>query len=121
MSTSVWIGIGVLGGVGAILRFRLDALTQSRVSTEFPLGTLAVNVIGSFVLGVLTGAGVARTALLLAGTGLIGSFTTFSTWMLETERLVEDGDDRVGVSNLVVSALAGLAAAVLGWICGAVL
>ena len=119
MSASVWIGVCAVGGIGAILRFQLDALVQSRARSEFPLGTLTVNVLGSFALGVLTGAGVAGDALLLAGTGLLGSFTTFSTWMLETERLVEDGDDRIGGLNLAVSAVAGLAAAAAGWLVGA--
>lgn len=119
MSAGTWIGIGLLGGIGALLRFHVDALVQSRVRSELPLGTLVVNVIGSFALGLLTGAGVTGDALLLAGTAVLGSFTTFSTWMLETERLVEDGDDRVAIQNIGVSVVAGLAAAGLGWVLGA--
>lgn len=117
---AVWIGIGALGGFGAILRFAIDALVQRRVSGEFPLGTLIVNVTGTFSLGILTGAGVSGNASLLAGTAVLGSFTTFSTWMLETERLVEEGDDRIGTSNILLSAAAGLGAALLGWGVGAV-
>lgn len=121
MSALVWTGVAVLGGLGAILRFRIDALVQLHVSGEFPLGTLAVNVLGSFALGVLTGTGISGDGLLLAGTGVLGSFTTFSTWMLETERLVEDGDDAIALLNIVVSVGAGLAAALAGWGIGAVL
>ena len=116
-----WIGIAVLGGLGALLRFRLDALVQLRVAGEFPLGTLVVNLAGSFALGLLTGLSVGGDALLLAGTGLLGSFTTFSTWMLETERLSEDGEARFALANLVISLGAGLAAAVAGRLLGAAL
>ena len=121
MSAAVWIGLGLLGGVGAILRFRVDALVQRRAGGEFPLGTLTVNGVGSFALGILTGAGVGGDTLFLAGTAVLGSFTTFSTWMLETERLVEDGDDALAALNVAASVAAGLAAALAGWGIGAVL
>jgi CrcB protein len=121
VSVLVWIAVGLLGGLGAILRFRIDALVQLRVAGEFPLGTLVVNVVGSFTLGVLTGAGVGGDALLLGGTAVLGSFTTFSTWMLETERLGEEGDERIALLNVGVSLVAGLGAALFGWAIGAAL
>jgi CrcB protein len=73
-----------------------------------------VNVIGAFILGVLVGAAVEDDAYRLAGTGLLGSFTTFSTWMLETHRLGEDGEAGVGLANLLVSLLLGIAAVWIG-------
>jgi CrcB protein len=115
----VWLGVGALGGVGALARFGLDALVQRRAAGEFPLGTLVVNVVGSFCLGLLTGLGVTGDALLLAGAAVLGSFTTFSTWMLETERLAEDGEGRLALANLAVSFGAGVAVAVVGWALGA--
>ncbi len=121
MSALAWVGAAALGGLGAILRFRLDELVDLRATGEFPLGTLVVNVLGSFALGVLAGGGVGGDALLLAGTGLLGSFTTFSTWMLETERLAEESDDGFALLNVGVSLVAGLAAALLGWAIGAAL
>lgn len=121
MSALVWIGAALLGGIGALLRFRLDALVQVRVSGELPLGTFGVNLVGSFCLGVLTGLSVTGDALLLGGTALLGSFTTFSTWMLETERLGEEGQERFALLNLGVSFGGGLAAALLGWMLGAAL
>ena len=121
MSALVWLLVAVLGGVGAVLRLRLDGLVQRRTSSEFPLGTFAVNVAGSFCLGLLVGLGVGGDALLLAGTALLGSFTTFSTWMLETGRLAEDGEGRLAAANIGVSIGVGLAAGVLGWAIGAVL
>ena len=116
-----WVGVAVLGGVGALLRFRLDASVQSRVRGEFPFGTLAVNLLGAFCLGGLTGLSVTGGALLLAGTATLGSFTTFSTWMLETERLAEEGEGRLAAANIAVSLGAGAVAASLGWLLGAAL
>jgi CrcB protein len=121
VSPAVWFGIAGLGGVGALLRFRLDDVVQRRVASDLPLGTLAVNLGGTFVLGLLNGLSVAGDSLLLVGTGLLGSLTTFSTLMLETERLAEDGDGRLAVVNVALSLGGGLVAAVLGWALGAVL
>ena len=81
---------------------------------SFPWGTLAVNLSGAFTLGVLAGATISEDAYRLAGTGLLGAYTTFSTWALESHRLAEDGRGRLGAANLVASLLAGLAVAWLG-------
>ena len=121
MTILVWLGVALLGGVGALLRFRLDGVVQGRFGGEFPLGTLAVNLLGSFALGLLTGLSVTGNALLLDGTATLGSFTTFSTWMLETERSGEEGEGRIAIANIAVSLAGGVAAAVLGWLLGAVL
>jgi CrcB protein len=110
----VWVGVALLGGAGAVARFTLDGAVSARAGDAFPWGTLAVNVSGAFLLGVLSGNGVGGDALLLAGTGLLGSYTTFSTWMLESHRLGEDGEPMRMWLNLAVSLLAGLAAAALG-------
>jgi fluoride exporter len=121
MSVFAWLGVGLLGGVGAVARFHLDGRVQARRPGVFPAGTLVVNVVGTFALGAVVGAGVGGTALLLVGTALLGSFTTFSTWMLETERLGEEGEDRVGLLNVFLPLGAGLAAAAAGWALGAAL
>lgn len=118
MSVVVWIGVGILGGVAAILRFRLDAVVQLRVAGDFPAGTLVVNLTGTFALGVLHGAHVTGDAFLLYGTAVIGSFTTFSTWMLETQRLGEEGNGRFALRNLALSIAGGLAAVAAGWATG---
>jgi CrcB protein len=118
---AVWVGVAVLGGVGAVLRFVLDASVQNRVATDLPVGTLAVNVSGSFALGLLTGLGATGWTLLLAGTALLGSFTTFSTWMFETHRLGEDGEIGLAFVNVALSLAAGLAAGSAGWAVGAAL
>ncbi len=119
MSLGVWIGVGLLGGVGAVLRFVVDGAISARATTGFPLGTLAVNISGAFVLGLVSEAVASGDTLRLLGTGLIGAYTTFSTWMLETERLGEDGQAHLAVANLLVSLGAGLLAAWLGLKLGA--
>ncbi len=90
----VWIGAALVGGVGALARFHLDAFVELPSAGEFPLGTLVVNLLGAFCLGLLTGLSITGDTLLVAGTALLGSFTTFSTVMLETERLGEEGERR---------------------------
>lgn len=115
----VWVAVGVLGGVGAIARFSLDALVSARTGGRFPLGTMAVNLSGAVLLGLIAGLALTGDALLLAGTALLGSYTTFSTWMFKTHRLAEDGQGRHAVANIVASIVLGVAAAALGrWIGG---
>lgn len=118
MTVVVWIGVALLGGTGAVARFLLDGAVQNRFGGDFPLGTFVVNMSGSFALGLLIGDGVAGSGLLLSGTATIGSFTTFSTWMLESERSGEDGDTRLLAANLALSLLAGFVAATGGWLVG---
>jgi CrcB protein len=121
LNATVLIGAALLGGVGAVLRFLLDASVSSRSASAFPLGTLVVNLSGAFLLGVLSGAGVSGTLLSLLALGLLGGFTTFSTWMFETQRLAEDGLRRTAVANIAVSLVFGLLALVLGRLIGGVL
>jgi fluoride exporter len=116
----VWLGVGVVSGGGAVARFLLHTAVQRRSKSIFPFGTLAVNALGSFALGVLHGAGVTGDALLLTGTALLGSFTTFSTWMAETDGLREQREGGLAVANVLGSLALGLAAVALGWAIGAV-
>lgn len=118
---ATWVGVALLGGAGAVARFALDGAVERRTDSELPLGTLAVNVSGSLLLGLLTGLHVTGDALLLLGTAALGSFTTFSTLVLETERLAEDGQERLALVNLALSVAAGLLAAGAGWGIGALL
>ncbi len=111
----VWIAAGALGALGAVGRFVVDGAVARRLAGELPWGTLTVNVVGSLALGVLVGAGVAGDQLFLAGGALIGSFTTFSTWMLETHRLAQDGEDRLALANLALGVALGLAGVAAGW------
>jgi fluoride exporter len=122
MSLWVWIGVALLSGIaaiGRIGRFLLVALVSSRVSRSFPLGTFAVNMTGALLLGLLTGLAVEGDALVLLGAATLGSYTTFSTWMLETQRLTEEGAIPVAAINILLSLAAGLGAVALGRVIGA--
>lgn len=119
MSAWVWAGVAVLGGLGALGRFLLDGAISQRVGRRFPFGTLTINLSGALLLGLLTGLALQGSAFVLAGTATLGSYTTFSTWMLETQRLAEDGDPRGAALNAVLSVLLGAAAALLGRTIGA--
>jgi fluoride exporter len=119
MSVLVWTGVIFLGGCGAVLRFFADGLVSSAAGRDFPFGTLAVNVSGAVVLGLLTGLALSADAALLAGTAVIGSYTTFSTWMFETQRLAEERQHRKVALNVVMSLVLGVLAAALGRLIGA--
>ena len=114
MSLALWVAVALLGGAGAVARFLLDTAISRRWSGELPLGTLMINLSGAFVLGLVAGLGLTGHALLLAGTATVGAYTTFSTWMLETHRLAENGIGRIAAVNLGLSLVAGVAAAALG-------
>ena len=118
MGLLVWAGIGLLGGSGAVLRFVLDGAVSSRLSGAFAFGTFAVNMGGAFALGLLVGLGVGGDGLRLAGAGLLGGFTTFSTWMLESERLAEEGERPAALLNLALSLELGAGLAWIGMTIG---
>ena len=119
MSAAVWVAVVVIGGAGSVLRFYVDGMVTSAIGRDFPYGTLAVNLSGAVLLGLITGLAVGSTAALLAGTAAVGSYTTFSTWMLETQRLTEERQHRKAVLNIVVSLVLGVLAAELGRLIGA--
>jgi CrcB protein len=119
MTLAVWGGVVLLGGAGAVLRFLVDRAVARRVARPFPFGTLTVNLSGAVLLGLLSGLVVSHHMALLAGTAFVGSYTTFSTWMLETQRLAEERQIWPAVANIVVSVILGVAAAIAGqWIAG---
>lgn len=110
----VWVGVALLGGVGALARFFVDGVVSERSGGDLPVGTFVVNLSGAVLFGLLTGLALNGDALLLAGTAVLGSYTTFSTWMLESHRLAEDDRPWMGWANIAVSLMAGVAAAALG-------
>lgn len=119
MSPALFGLLAIAGGVGAVLRFVVDGAVRDLVGGRWPWGTAAINVSGSFLLGLLTGLtthGMPPAVLLVAGTGLLGGYTTFSTASVETVRLLQQG--RVAASAVyalavpvvaIVAALLGLA------------
>ena len=119
MSGSVWVGIAALGAVGSLARVAVSTAVARWRHGAFPLGTLIVNLTGGFALGLLVGAGVDGSVAALVGVGLLGSYTTFSTWMFDTERLAQDGRRGLVAVNVLVLLAAGLGATGLGWAIGA--
>ena len=118
-TVAIWAGVVLIGGIGAVLRFLVDRSVSARLNGSFPFGTLAVNLSGALVLGAISGLALNPHLALLAGTALVGSYTTFSTWMLETQRLSEERQIWPAVANIVVSVALGLAAAAFGlWLGG---
>ncbi len=114
MSLPVLMAVGVLGGLGALARFLLDGAVARWAGSAFPAGTLAVNLSGAFVLGVVVGAALDGDAYRFAALGFLGAFTTFSTWALESHRLGEEGRLRLGALNFAVSLVLGVALAWAG-------
>ena len=90
MNMLLWVAVMLIGGAGSVLRFLADGVVASAADRDFPFGTLAVNVSGAMILGLITGLALGHDQALLAGTAAVGSYTTFSTWMLETQRLTEE-------------------------------
>jgi CrcB protein len=110
-----WIGVGAMGAAGAYARFSVAAAITALRTDAFPWGTFVVNLTGGFTLGILTGAGVTGDALFVFGTGFLGGYTTFSTWMVEAQRLGEDGDLARLLLYLMGSMVAGVLATAAGW------
>ncbi len=111
--------IGAGGFLGALARYALSGLVQQRTAGLFPLGTLAVNLLGCFVLGVLSALAEGWSALpanvrIFLTIGLLGSFTTFSTFSHETVALFEDGESARALWNIAANVGAGIAAVLLG-------
>jgi len=114
-----WLWLFLGGGCGAALRFAVAAWVDERLGPPYPWGTFAVNVLGCFAVGVL--ATLADEAELMSPharfflvAGLLGGFTTFSTFGLESFRLFQEGSGTVAALNIAASVGAGLAAVVLG-------
>ena len=113
----VWAGVMVIGGIGSVARFLVDRAVARRMARPFPFGTLTVNISGAALLGFLGGLALSKDAALLAGTAFVGAYTTFSTWMLESQRLGEERRSWAAMANIAVSVALGIAAALLGqWI-----
>jgi len=119
------MAVGIAGGVGAIGRYLTDGAIQDRSRGILPLGTMTVNVVGSFVMGVLGGFvlfhNAGTNAMAVIGTGFCGGFTTWSTASWETLRLFEDDAFGAGVVNAVGGIAGSIATAGVGLLLASVL
>jgi fluoride exporter len=124
MSAWLWLAVAVAGAIGAPLRYVIDGLVSGSVRNTFPFGTFVVNVSGSFVLGLITGLVLYHAfpadGRLIIGVGLIGAYTTFSTFTFEAASLIERGEARLAVLNIGGSVVVGAAAAAAGLALGAI-
>ena len=111
MTATIAIGLVVAGALGAPARYLLDGFVQDRTEGAFPWGTFVINVTGSFLLGLITGAALYHafptTPKVWLGTGFCGSYTTFSTFTFETVRLLEAGAISEAFLNAAASLLTG--------------
>ncbi|MBN1531096.1 MAG: fluoride efflux transporter CrcB [Spirochaetes bacterium] len=112
------IPIAVGGSVGALMRFTLSRYITQAVNTAFPVGTAAVNITGSLIIGFayvlfseLSLSPELRSFFII---GLLGAFTTFSTFSLETMTMLEDGEVRYALYNVLINNLMSLTAACAG-------
>jgi len=110
--------LGLAGGLGAGTRFVVDGLVRSRLRTALPVGTIAINVTGSFLLGLVAGAVIGHAAppelQAIAGTGFLGGYTTFSTASFETVRLIQSRRTWLALLNGIGTAAAAIGAAAAG-------
>jgi fluoride exporter len=111
------------GGIGAVFRYLLSGWVYKVVGTDFPYGTLAVNVIGCFVIGLFLTMGEDRFLIspsfrIFFAVGILGGFTTFSTFNFETLQLLREGAVAYGVLNVAASIIVGLAATWVGTLAG---
>ena len=117
MGALLWVGLG--GFFGAIARYLLDGVVAERVGAIFPWGTFVINITGSFILGLFLAFAEERpwvhpSARLLFAVGLVGAYTTFSTYMYESMRLMMEGQFALAALNVVGSVIVGLGAVFAG-------
>nr|QNO49551.1 putative fluoride ion transporter CrcB [Methanosarcinales archaeon ANME-2c ERB4] len=118
MSKLLFIAIG--GAIGALLRYALSGVAYKYIGSGFPWGTLCVNLIGAFAIGILWGLSEQTTISsdfrTFAFIGILGSFTTFSTYALETVNLFRDGEIKLALANVLITNVLGIALVISGFI-----
>ena len=123
---TVWLAVAVGGAIGSVFRYGIGQLTTTVLGATPVLATFAVNVSGSFLLGIFYTLCNERliTSIelrVLIGVGLIGGYTTFSTFSFETIRLIESGESIKAIANILANLLFGISAAYLGILMGKIL
>jgi len=114
----LFIAIG--GAMGAILRHAISGMTYKYLDGVFPWGTLSVNLIGAFAIGFLWGLSekiiISPDFRSFVFIGIIGSFTTFSTYSLETFNLFRDSEIKLALSNILISNILGIVLVLVGFV-----
>lgn len=119
------VSIGLAGALGALCRYWLSRAVAARWQGPLPIGTLLINLTGAFCLGVLLGAApslsLSDQVRLPISAGFLGSYTTFSTFSVETAHLFDSGSALIALLNVAASTVFGLLAALLGLWAGGLL
>ena len=119
-----WLLVALGGAIGATLRYGVWRLTVALFGGTWPVGTAIVNVVGSLLLGLIVGLGpkgLPPEVRAFAATGILGAFTTFSTFSVESASLAQRGDVTAAIGNVVVNTVLGISDAVIGlWLARAV-
>ncbi len=114
-----FLSIALGGAAGALLRYGVSGLISRSFSGGFPLGTLTVNLIGSFLIGLLWGVleivTISQNVRLFIFIGLLGSFTTFSTFSLENFSMLRDGEYWLVLCNVALSVVLGVMFVFIGF------
>lgn len=112
------LGVSVFGGLGALTRSVQDTVVKARFGSEYPWGTMTINIAGGFLLGLITGlamfAGESEQWRIVLGAGFCGGYTTFSTAMFEAAALLRERRWPAALVNLFGTLAATLLAAALG-------
>ena len=113
------LAVALGGACGATLRYLISEFVSTRARADFPYHTMVVNISGAFVLGILMALAVDRAAVshwwrLFLGVGLLGGYTTFSTFAFETVELMQEGAAAAAFLNAAGSVVLGVAAALVG-------
>lgn len=112
--------VAIGGFFGAVSRFSVSNWLKKKYSSTFPIATLFVNLVGSFLLGLIIGANLESSWRLLLGTGFMGAFTTFSTFKLENIQMLKNRNWNVLLLYLGISYTIGLILAFIGLKLGSV-
>jgi fluoride exporter len=114
VSVLAWAAMAVAGGLGALGRYGMVLVFERRMLGPAPAAILLVNLSGALAIGVLAGAGLDGDARAIAATGFLGGYTTFSTWMVQSDELARLNGPRWAAANLLGSLLLGFGAVALG-------
>jgi CrcB protein len=123
VSPLLWLSVAAVGAGGAVARYLVDSAIARRTFRAFPLGTLAVNLSGCAVFGLVTGLALYHafpaTPKLLLGTSACGAYTTFSTFAFETVVLAREGERTAAALNVAANVVGGCLATALGLVLAA--
>jgi fluoride exporter len=114
VSLVTWVALGLAGGLGAVARWLIVIAAERTALLNAPPAILVVNLSGALAIGLLAGAGLDGDARAIVATGFLGGYTTFSTWMVQSEELIRARQPWWAAANLIGSLLLGFGAVALG-------